>query len=198
MGAHKKQEAKPQRSMRITSGLANLAAMPRDNVESATNEKLWRSKLCSPFPSFVAVRYFKVRPTGAHLISREGKRQSAEKFAPGKVAPQIFTTLCTTAYFAGRQPHPTEAKENSVKDQRRKKLLTRGSRCDVYVRKRYSALAATKRRTVELFYLPLCESNGQPIKGLPTHFAFRDLSPPGCKNSGMDQERPGAAQTVRA
>jgi len=40
MGAHKKQEAKPKRSMRITSNLANVAAMPRDNFESATNEKL--------------------------------------------------------------------------------------------------------------------------------------------------------------
>jgi hypothetical protein len=40
MGAHKKQETKPKRSMRITSGLANLAAMPRDNVESGTNQEL--------------------------------------------------------------------------------------------------------------------------------------------------------------
>jgi hypothetical protein len=38
--------------MRITPGLANLAAMPRDNVESGANEKLLRSKLCGPFPSF--------------------------------------------------------------------------------------------------------------------------------------------------
>jgi hypothetical protein len=77
-------------------------------------------------PLFVAVRYFKVRPTGAHLISRQGERQSAEKFAPGKVAPQIFTALWTTVYFASRQPHPTQSKENSVKDQRRKKRLTVG------------------------------------------------------------------------
>jgi len=40
MRAHKKQQTKAKRSMRITSGLANLAAMPRDNVESGTNEKL--------------------------------------------------------------------------------------------------------------------------------------------------------------
>jgi hypothetical protein len=40
MEAHKKQEAKPKTSMRVTSGLANLAAMPRDHVESGTNEKL--------------------------------------------------------------------------------------------------------------------------------------------------------------
>jgi hypothetical protein len=40
MAADNKQDAKPKRSMRITSGFANLAAMPRDNVESGTNEKL--------------------------------------------------------------------------------------------------------------------------------------------------------------
>jgi hypothetical protein len=40
MGAHKKPEAKPKRSMRITPGLGNLAAMPRDKVESGSNEKL--------------------------------------------------------------------------------------------------------------------------------------------------------------
>jgi hypothetical protein len=40
MGVHKKPEAKANRSMRITPGLANLAAMPRDNVESGSNEKL--------------------------------------------------------------------------------------------------------------------------------------------------------------
>src|SRR6266852_4648099 len=84
------------------------------------------ASFCGPFPSFVAVRYFKVRPTGAHLISREGKRQSAERSAPRKVEPQIFTALWTTVYFASRQPHPTQPKANSVKDQRRKKLLTVG------------------------------------------------------------------------
>jgi len=40
MAAHKKQQATPKRSTRITSGLANLAAMLRDSVESGTNEKL--------------------------------------------------------------------------------------------------------------------------------------------------------------
>jgi hypothetical protein len=38
MGAHKKQEAKT--SLQVTSGLANLAVLPRDNVESGSNEKL--------------------------------------------------------------------------------------------------------------------------------------------------------------
>jgi hypothetical protein len=37
MGAPKKPEAKPKRSMPITPGLGNLAAMPRDKVESGSN-----------------------------------------------------------------------------------------------------------------------------------------------------------------
>jgi hypothetical protein len=39
MAADNKQDGKPKRNMRITQGLANLAAMPRGNVESGTNEK---------------------------------------------------------------------------------------------------------------------------------------------------------------
>jgi len=38
-----------------------------------------------PFPSFVAVRYFKVRPTAAHLISRADKRFERNSFAAAGV-----------------------------------------------------------------------------------------------------------------
>jgi len=41
-----------------------------------------------------------------------------------------------------------------------------------------------KGEPLNYFIYPYAESNGQPIKGLTTHFAFRDLSPPGSKNSG--------------
>jgi len=148
--------------MRITSGLANVAAMPRENVESGTNEKLRRSKLCDPFPSFVAVRYFKVRPTGAHLISREGKRHSAEKIRTRK-------SLST---------------ENSGKEQRRKRLLTAGPGVLFTYARDIRLSQEQKGEPLNCFSYPYAESNGQPITGLTTHFAFRDLSPPGSKNSG--------------
>jgi len=41
-----------------------------------------------------------------------------------------------------------------------------------------------KGEPLNYFIYPYAESHGQPIKGLTTHFAFRDLSPPGSKNSG--------------
>jgi hypothetical protein len=57
-----------------------------------------------------------------------------------------------------------------------------------------------KGQPLNYFIYPYAESDGQPIRGLTTHFVFRDFSPRGLKNSGnrMDQERPGEAQTVRA
>jgi hypothetical protein len=108
---------------------------------------------------------FKVRPTGAHPISREGKRRSAEKFAPRKVAPQIFTSLWTTVYFASRQPHATQPKENSVKDQRPKKLLTAGPSVLFTYARDIRLSQEQKGEPLNYFIYPYAESNGQPIKG---------------------------------
>ena len=87
-----------------------------------------------------------------------------------------------------------------MKDQRRKKLLTVGPGVMFTYARELRLSQQQKGEPLNYFTYPHAESNGQPIKGLTTHFAFRDLSPPGSKNSGngMDQERPGAAQTVRA
>ena len=40
-----------------------------------------------------------------------------------------------------------------------------------------------KGKALNYFIYPYAESNGQPVKGLTTHFAFRDLSPPGSTGS---------------
>ena len=40
-----------------------------------------------------------------------------------------------------------------------------------------------KGEALNYFIYPYAESNGQPVKGLTTHFAFRDLSPPGSSGS---------------
>jgi hypothetical protein len=41
-----------------------------------------------------------------------------------------------------------------------------------------------KGEPLNYFIYPYAESNGQPVKGLTTHFAFRDLSPPGSVSAG--------------
>ena len=135
-----------------------------------------------PSPSFVAVRYFKVRPTGAHLISRDGQPQSAEKVRTRKSRSADF-------YYAFRQRYilpadsciQLEPKENSVKDQRRKKLSTVGPGVMFAYARDIRLSQQQKGEPLNYFIYPYAESNGQPIKGLTTHFAIRDLSPPALK-----------------
>jgi hypothetical protein len=57
-----------------------------------------------------------------------------------------------------------------------------------------------KGEPLNYFIYPYMEANGQAVKGLTTHFAFREVSPPGSTGAGncVDRERRGAAQTVRA
>jgi len=109
-----------------------------------------------PSPSFVAVRYFKVRPTGAHLISRAGKRQSVEKDPTPKSRCKDFHYALDNGIFCQPTAASDSAEGELCERSTAQETADRGSRCDVCVRKGYSALAGTKRRTSELFYLPLC------------------------------------------
>jgi hypothetical protein len=87
-----------------------------------------------------------------------------------------------------------------VKDQRRKKLSTAGPGVMFAYARDIRLSQEQKGKPLNYFIYPYAESNGQPIKGLPTHFAIRDFVAVGPKNPGncIDQERPGAAQAVRA
>ncbi len=71
-----------------------------------------------------------------------------------------------------------------MKDQRRKKLFTVGLGVMFTYARDIRLSQEQKGEPLNYFIYPYAESNGQPIKGLTTHFASRDLSPPGCKNSG--------------
>jgi len=68
-----------------------------------------------------------------------------------------------------------------VKDQRRKKLSTVGPGVMFAYARDIRLSQQQKRRTVELFYLALCGIEWPADKGLTTHFAIRDLSPPALK-----------------
>ena len=41
-----------------------------------------------------------------------------------------------------------------------------------------------KGEPLNYFIYPYMEANGQAAKGLTTHFAFRDVSPPGSTSAG--------------
>jgi hypothetical protein len=64
--------------------------------------------------------------------------------------------------------------------------INRGSRCDVHVRKDIRLWQEQKGEPLNYFIYPYAESNGQPIKGLTTHFAIRDLSPPALKTREIE------------
>jgi hypothetical protein len=118
-----------------------------------------------PSPSFVAVRYFKVR--GDRRAPDIARRPAAalKKSHPEKSLRRFLFRFPTTEYFASRQPHPTRPKENSVKDQRHKKRSTAGPGVMFAYARDIRLSQEQKGKPLNYFICPYAEANGQPIKG---------------------------------